>query len=333
MTLRRTGNGYAALFTEYNNKVALDELTVKYRRVVRRRALLIVNPKAGNMRAMSIIAPTVKALSESGYESIVFTTESCGDAAVIAAEYGAESELLICSGGDGTVNEAVRGVMELEKEQRPVIGCIPMGSTNDFAGAIGLPKQRKKQIETAISGVPTEVDVGRFNGRYYAYLASFGAFTDISYSTSQEYKNVFGFLAYIGSGVNSIANIHPIKALVLTDTRMIEGEFAFVSISNTPSIAGVINYARKNRVDLNDGLFEVMLIDYPKNAMELSRIAHALSTGDFSCDLMHCFLCSEVRFIFDKPVKWMLDGELAQAGHEVLIENIHSAVRLMLPKG
>jgi diacylglycerol kinase family enzyme len=222
--------------------------------------------------------------------------------------------------------------MTLEKKDRPVLGYIPMGSTNDFSLALGLPKRLDLLIETAIKGEPTDIDVGCFNGRHYAYLASFGAFTDISYSTTQESKNALGFLAYLGSGMNSIAHIRPNPVTVLINGEMITDEYAFAAVSNTPSVVGVINYTKQGTVDLNDGLFEVMLINYPENAIEVSRIAHALSTGDFAgCELMHRHTCSEVKFILDEPVDWMLDGERVEAGHEVTIKNIHSAVRIKLP--
>lgn len=311
----------------------LTEIKTKFTRSSRRRALLIVNPRSGNMRGLTVIAPAIEALSAAGYETTAFTTTCAGDAAVIAGEYGAEHELLITSGGDGTMNEIIRGVMTIDKPYRPTLGYIPMGSTNDFSVALGLPKRLDLLIDTAINGVPTEIDVGCFNGRHYAYLASFGAFTDISYSTPQEAKNALGFLAYLGSGVNSIANIKPNPVTVIINGEMITDDYAFASVSNTPSVVGVINYNKHSRVDLNDGLFEVMLINYPENAIEVGSIAHALSTGDFkNCEFMHRFVSSEVRFILDEPVNWMLDGERVDAGHEVIIENIHSAIRIMLPR-
>ncbi len=309
-----------------------ETLKTDFTKGERRKALLIVNPKSGNMRAMSFIAPVIDALSRKGFETLALTTTCRGDATRIAAEYGADNELLICSGGDGTINEVIRGVMMLEKESRPIIGYIPTGSTNDFSNALGLPKRQDLLIDTAVNGVPSEIDVGCFNGRHYAYLASFGAFTDISYSTPQESKNALGFLAYLGSGMNSIANIKPTHTSAVINGEILTDDYAFVSVSNTPSVAGVINYSRRTHVDLNDGLFEVMLINYPENAIEVSKIAHALSTADFdNCELMHRYSCSEVRFILDEPVDWMLDGELVEAGHDIVVQNIHSAIRIMLP--
>ena len=309
------------------------EINTQYGRDTRKKALFIVNPKSGNTRSLLSIAPVVEALSNAGYETLTFTTTCRGDATRIACEYGADNDLIVFSGGDGTMNEIIRGVMLLEKEQRPILGYIPMGSTNDFATALGLPKRVDQLVKVIIEGVPTDIDVGCFNGRQYAYLASVGAFTDISYSTTQESKNALGFLAYFGSSMNSIANIKPNHTNVIINGEMISDDYAFVSVSNTPSVVGVINYARRSRVDLNDGLFEVMLINYPENAIELSKIAHGLSSADFeSCEFMHRFTCSEVRFILDEPVSWILDGERVEAGHDVTIRNIHSAVKIMLPR-
>lgn len=308
------------------------EITTNYGRDTRKKALLVVNPRSGNTRSLTVIAPVIEALSNAGYETRAFTTTCAGDATRIASEYGGDCELFVFSGGDGTMNEVIRGIMTVEKDKRPVLGYIPMGSTNDFSMALGLPKRVDQLIETAINGIPTPIDVGSFNGRHYAYLASFGAFTDISYSTPQEAKNALGFLAYLGSGMSSIANIRPIHTSVIINGEMITDDFAFASVSNTPSVVGVIKYTRNGVVDLNDGLFEVMLINYPDTPMELGMIAHGLSSGDFPPEYMHRFSCSEVTFLLDEPVKWILDGEPVEAGHEIRIENIHSAVRIMLPR-
>ncbi len=308
------------------------EIKTQFGRATRENALLIVNPRSGNMRAVEMIAPVVEALTNKGYATLAFTTTGRGDATRLAHEYGGDTKLLVVVGGDGTMNEVIRGIMTLDKPKRPVLGYIPMGSTNDFAGALGLPKRPDDLLETALNGIPSDIDVGSFNGRHYAYLASFGAFTDISYSTPQDAKNALGFLAYLGGGmVNSIANIRPTHTSMLIDGKMIEGDFAFVSVSNAPSVVGVINYGRK-RVDLNDGVFEVMTIGYPENAIEVGKVAAALSTGDYNNEFIHVYSCSEVRFVLDTPVNWMLDGELVESGHEVRIQNIRSGVKIMLPR-
>lgn len=308
------------------------EITTAYGRATRRKAMLVVNPRSGNMLSLELIAPVVEALTNKGYETLAFTTTCKGDATRLANEYAGEQELLVVIGGDGTMNEIVRGLMTLPREKRPTVGYIPMGSTNDFAVGLGLPKRPDLNIETALDGVPTEIDVGCFNGRHYAYLASFGAFTDISYSTPQQAKNALGFLAYLGGSMrNSIANIRPIRTNVIIGDRMITDEYAFASVSNTPSVVGVINY-NKARVSLSDGIFEVMLINYPRNPIELGKVANALSTRDYNCELMHVYSCSEVKFVLDEPVNWMLDGELVESGHEVTIQNVHNAIRIMLPR-
>lgn len=310
------------------------EIKTEFGRSSRKNALVIVNPRAGNMRALEMISPVIEALSNKGYAPLSFTTTCRGDATRLASEYGMDCSLLVVIGGDGTMNEAVRGVMTIDKKNRPVIGFIPTGSTNDFAAALGLPKRADLLIKTALDGVPTEIDVGSFNGRHYAYLASFGAFTDISYSTPQAAKNALGFLAYLGGNMmTSIANIRPIGTSVVIGGNIISDEFAFVSVSNTPSVVGIIKYDKEVAM-LSDGMFEVMLINYPDNAIKLGKLAHALTTGDYeSCELMHVFTANDVKFILDEPVNWMLDGELVESGHQVRITNVHSAVRIMLPDG
>ena len=296
-----------------------------------RRALLIVNPKAGNNRSMAVIAPTVQTLTEAGYVTTAFTTTCCGDATRLVERYAPESQLIVCSGGDGTMNEIVRGCMRLELSQRPPIGYIPAGSTNDFAAALQLPKRADLLIDCAVNGRDMWVDVGCFNGRHYAYLASCGAFTDLSGATPQEVKNRLGFIAYLRGGMASLAGIQRIHATVISDGVHIDDEFAFIAVSNTHSIIGLINYD-ESQVNLNDGMSEILLIRYPENALELANIVAAMSAGDFNSEYIYGFSAREVKFLVDTPIMWILDGETQEGTHEVTVKNCHSAVRIRVPQ-
>lgn len=117
-------------------------------------------------------------------------------------------DLIVCSGGDGTLNEAISGMLSLE--QSPLLGYIPSGSTNDFASSLKIPRDMYKAAKDIIGGYPFAVDIGRFcENRYFAYIAGFGAFTEVSYLTPQDKKNWLGRNAYMLEGVKSLAGLKP----------------------------------------------------------------------------------------------------------------------------
>lgn len=260
--------------------------------------------------------------------------------AATAAEEGYDT--VICCGGDGTFNETVAGLMSVPAENRPALGYIPSGSTNDFAVSMGLSGSLREAARTAVSDAETPIDVGLFHpvglnhhpARYFTYIASFGAFTAASYSTSQTAKNLFGHLAYLVSGVKDIANIQPRHAVFdLPDGRRIEGDFAFGAVTNTTSAGGVLKLP-SDHVSLSDGYMELFLIRMPKTPLDLQRIAAALMAQDFEgCPLIELHHIRSVRVLLDDNLSWSLDGEEALGGKRIEIKCLGGGVRLKTPKG
>ena len=175
--------------------------------LVHKRALLIFNPVAGEGRSLRLLPQVVKHMTDNGYACTTLTTINSGSATEYVKKYGAENEIVVCSGGDGTANEVISGIMQLPKEKRPRMGYVPSGSTNDFANTLCIPKNSDEAVRNITDGICTTIDVGNFNGRFYAYIAAFGAFTDVAYSTSQNAKNMFGFLAYLAKGFDTLKKI------------------------------------------------------------------------------------------------------------------------------
>lgn len=255
--------------------------------------------------------------------------------AVTAAEEGYDT--VICCGGDGTFNETVSGLMEVPAQSRPTLGYIPTGSTNDFAVTMGLSGNLRAAARTAVGEQETPIDVGLFSpcglnhppARYFTYIASFGAFTAASYSTSQTAKNLFGHVAYLVSGIKDMANIQPHYATFdLPDGTHIEGEFLFGAVTNTTSAGGVIKLPSE-RVCLFDGKFELFLIRMPKTAADLQRIATALLAQNFDdCPLIELIQMDSVKVHLEECLSWSLDGEEALGGKRVEIQCLEGAVRL-----
>lgn len=298
-----------------------------------RRALIIFNPIAGENRAMKILPAVIKHMTEKGYISIALTTTGPGAATEYVVRFGTYADIVVCSGGDGTVNEVINGLMQLQQDKRPRFAYIPAGSTNDFANTLGIPKKAEDAISVITDGKCVPVDVGCFNGRYYAYVSAFGAFTDIAYTTSQDAKNIWGPLAYFVKSVGKLKDIRPIRARFIIDGEEIEDAFILCAISNSKIIAGVIKL-NPSYVNMSDGLFEIMLIKYPANAIETGKIVNALSTGELkSCEFIRMFHADriDVTILEDEPISWSLDGECEKDVRCAVIRNVHGALNVMIP--
>lgn len=261
-----------------------------------------------------------------------------GHATQLAASSAPDGyDTVICCGGDGTLNETISGLLALPPEKRPRLGYIPAGSTNDFAASIGLPSSLRGAARIAVGEVDVPIDIGRFEpvgegghpARYFSYIASFGAFTAASYSTSQVAKNMLGHLAYLIEGVKDITNLRPIHAgFDLSNGLHLEGDYVFGAVTNTTSAGGVVKLPA-DRVSMSDGQFELLLIHRPKTPLDLNRIATALLTQDFdSCPLTDLYHTSKVRIKLDAPLSWSLDGEEALAGTVIDVSCLEGAVTL-----
>ena len=288
--------------------------------------LLIANPTAGMRRIKRMLPKVVKLFESNGYEVICHETEHRGDGTEAVIKYAGDCDIVVSAGGDGTLNETVSGLMTLEK--RPPLGYIPAGSTNDFAASLDLPSDIMKAAKNILEGTPRELDVGRINERYFSYVASFGAFTDASYSTPQNLKNTLGHLAYILEGMKELPNIRPRYMKFVSDGRVYEDEWLFGAISNSTSLGGIVRLS-EGIVDFSDGFFEVMLIKNPKNALELSKIVLSLQTKKYDEDVIIFFKSSELSITTDGDTPWSLDGEYYAGSENISVKNLHHALRFI----
>lgn len=309
------------------------------------RILLIVNPVSGKMKSRSGLFDILDELYRTPDGSpapdrriTVCTTLSRGHATELAAAAHQEGfSQVICCGGDGTLNEVLNGLLTIPEESRPTLGYIPAGSTNDFASSIGLPSSLRLAAKAAGWGNASPLDIGLFcpsenpDGRYFSYIASFGAFTETSYSTSQSLKNVMGHMAYILSSIRDLSKITARHLTVDTfDGTHLEGDYIFGAMSNTTSAGGVVKLPA-DRVSMNDGELEVFLIRSPHSPVDLNKIVVSLLSTNYADNPMIDFLhASEAHFTFTEPTVWSLDGEEATGGTEVSIHCLPNAVRLHL---
>jgi YegS/Rv2252/BmrU family lipid kinase len=297
----------------------------------RKKLLFIMNPKAGLMQAPKYMAEIIERFSGAGYLTQVLMTAGSGDAKNFAAEYGGEVDTVVVSGGDGTLNGVIDGL--LTAGHKTPIGYIPAGSTNDFANSIGLPKSIPACVDRIINGTPQSVDIGCFNGRYFSYVASFGAFTSTTYSVPQNIKNILGHSAYVMAGVKELAHIKSIHARITLEKgtpeeEVHEGDYVLGGVCNSRSIGGIVNL-QKLDVDMNDGLMEVLLIRMPKDLIELSDTTASILNGTFKSHQIEKYSAHNVIFEIDEDVHWTLDGEYEKGNGICEINTLESAISLI----
>ena len=289
--------------------------------------LFVFNPKAGKGKIKTHLLDIVDIFSSHNYEIIIRSTQAPRDAYEKAKEYADSVDLIVCSGGDGTLDEVVTGIMEVDSSVP--IGYIPAGSTNDFANSLFMPKNMTKVAEMIMEEELYHCDIGRFNQKTFAYVAAFGLFTDVSYETDQDLKNVLGHVAYVLEGVKRLFDIKSYHMKVTSDEVQAEDDFIVGMITNSRSVGGFKNLTGKN-VDMNDGLFEVTLIAHPKNPLQLQEIITALVMAEDNTDLIYSFKTKKLTIESDEEVPWTLDGEFGGDHSYVDIENRHKALNLYL---
>lgn len=278
----------------------------------------------------------VDILVKAGYEVTVYPTQGRGDACRAMRERNKYYNLVVCSGGDGTLDEIVTGM--IQSGFKTTIGYIPAGSTNDFANSLKISSTMKQAAETIVNGTVFSCDVGRFNEDVFVYIAAFGLFTEVSYGTPQEMKNMLGHMAYILEGVKHLQNIKSYRLKVTSvsengETKIIEDDFIFGMVTNSYSVGGFKSIAGnvfKGRIALNDGLFEVTLIKMPKNPIELNSILAALAIQNIDTEYMYSFKSGKLIIESQEEVAWTLDGEFGGKHKLVTLTDDMQAMDIMI---
>lgn len=295
-----------------------------------KKMLFIYNPKAGRGRVRAELADILDIFAAGDYEITIHPTRKNGDAVKIAAEREADYDMVVCCGGDGTLDETVRGMMQ--NDSRTPLGYIPAGSTNDFGGSLALPKDMVKSAQIIVDGIDKAVDVGLFNNEAFIYVAAFGAFTEVSYSTDQDMKNVIGHSAYILEGIKSFTNIRPYHMKIEHDGEVIEDNFIYGMITNSVSVGGIKGITGDN-VDLADGLFEINLIKELKTPIEFQQLLGALAIGRYDLtDRIVSFASGHITLTSDEEVAWTLDGEDGGKHNKVEIVNVNRAIDIRVAR-
>lgn len=295
-----------------------------------KKLLFVFNPHSGKAQIKNKLLSIVQIFCEAGYELTIYPTKAPKDGYYYIIENGSKYDVIACSGGDGTLNETVGAVLKLD--ERIPIGYIPSGSTNDFATTLRIPKNMIKSAQMITNGVKFSCDIGMMNGeRNFNYIAAFGAFTKVSYETSQQLKNMLGHQAYIIEGVKSLTTLKPQYVKVKSDDYEVEGYFIYGMISNSESVGGVKGITGFG-IDLQDGLFEVLLVRELKGPLDIQRLINILVTQKYEEDGLVCyFKTKHIEFESDFDISWTLDGEFGGDCRSAYFDIIEGAVDFIVP--
>ena len=298
----------------------------------RKKALVLLNISAGVGKAGTHTLEIIQTAAEHGYEPIVYPIiPKSGLVTENILPDHPDAELILCSGGDGTLNHVVQTVLDMGT--KPRIGYIPTGSTNDFARSLGIPLRPNLALEAVFDGEPYAYDVGSLNGRYFNYVAAFGAFSAISYATDQQLKNVLGHAAYI---LNAIAELgenirYNRRIRVETEDWIDEDDYVFGTVCGTSSIGG---FPMFKNVDsrMDDGKMELMLVKTPKNTTDLQEIVNAILSGTMDHPCITLRQVSAVKLSCETAIPWTVDGEFGGEFKDAEIKVLPQAVTIMRNK-
>ena len=295
--------------------------------MTQKKLLMIVNPSAGRSKSRGPLFDAAAILSQAGYLISIHNTVCAGDAAETAAREGEHYDVIVAVGGDGTLNEVVSGVLRLEHP--PALGYLAQGSTNDFASSLHISNKPAAAAAAIAQATPRQLDIGQWNGRHFVYVASFGAFTRSSYAAPQAAKNALGHFAYILEGMKDLNTLRPYQVKLTADGEVLDGEYLFGAVRNSTSIGGLMKLDPE-RVVLDDGKFEMLLIPNPKTAQDLQNLVLALLDQHYDREGLVFRHVSSIHLETEQDLPWSLDGEYAASSPVVDIENRQQSLTMLL---
>lgn len=290
-----------------------------------KKLFFIYNPHSGRGQIRSKMYDILQTFADAGYELTVYPTKAPRDAVRRVQDLPDDYDLVVCSGGDGTLDEVVQGMML--RERKLPLGYIPSGTVNDFAGSLKIPRNMAQAARIAVEGKDFRCDIGTFNEEHFVYIAAFGIFTDVAYSTRQNMKNALGHMAYLLEGVKRLTNIPSYHMHLVSEELEAEGDFIFGMVTNSRSVGGFKSIIGR-KVQFDDGVFEATFIRTPKNAAELQEILAAIILREIDSKYMYSFRTAHLLVEAKAPVPWTLDGEFGGEWESAVIQNHQKAIAI-----
>ncbi|MDH6365864.1 diacylglycerol kinase (ATP) [Breznakia sp. PH1-1] len=293
-----------------------------------KKILFVYNPVAGKGNIKNKLSKIIEAFSSDENTLITYATKANNDAYHHIVQFGQQFDRIICSGGDGTLNETINACMEIAYKGK--LGYIPTGTVNDFSKSIKMETNLDRLLDNFNTEIHFQsIDVGKLNERYFVYVAAFGSVSEVSYSTPQNTKNSIGKVAYILEGLKKLTRQDKIHMRIEYDDGIIEDDFCLGLITNSLFIGGM-NFFKEDEISLDDGYFECIFIKYPKGPITLNQTLFDITTRNFeNTDKMYAFKTKTLRITSKKKVKWTVDGEYGGTYKDATITNYQKAITIL----
>lgn len=283
--------------------------------------LAIINPNSGTKKSKEQILKALNVFSKNKYIVEVYLTQAQNDAFNYLKNNKTKYDVVCVFGGDGTMNEVVNALAE--KKEKPAIGYFPSGTVNDFGSNFNLDEDWEVNAERICKGKYKEFDLGKIDNKYFDYVAAFGAMCDVPYTTKRKMKEAVGTLAYVLEGITKLPDIHPIDVKVKVNGKQYEYRALFGLVFSGGRVAST-QLVSKNKSSVNDGNFNVMIVDYVG-----SVVPDIIAVLAEQKKHIHWFKSSEIEFEFSEKTVWTIDGEKADFNKKVKITNINKALKML----
>ena len=291
------------------------------------KVFVIYNPVAGVQRPKELKTIT-ESLDRMNIEFNVFITSLVEDPLKLLGNFENSYDVILVAGGDGTLSDTIQAMHTLDI--KVPIQILPTGTTNDLASNIISNTDFDYIVENLFEGNISEVDIGLSNNdKIVSYALSFGNFTDVTYKTPQKLKNLFGYKAYIIFGFLTFRKIKSYKIAVVSGEYSISDTFVFGVVSNTKTVGNVIVY-EKEKIEFDDGYFEVLLVKKPKNLRNLRTILLSIKNQNFENDQFYFFKTDEIHFTSKKEVSWNRDGEFGGKSSDKHLKVLKRKIKLFI---
>jgi len=288
------------------------------------KVLIVVNPKSGYKSSKDHLLDALSVFSKYGYVVEMYITQAQNDAYNHVLKCKTKYDIVTVFGGDGTMNEVTNALMK--KSYKPKIGYFPSGTQNDFGTNFNLGSNFVEIAERICAGKSMKFDVGQFNDKYFNYVAAFGAFCDVPYSTQRKAKEALGNFAYIIEGMTKIKDIKPTPVTVKIKNKTHKYSALFGLVFSGTRVAGIqILDSKKGKID--DGKFNILIVDYVKTPLiEMPSLVDILANQEKH---FHWYSTNEVEMTFENGAIWTIDGEEAKIKDIVKITNHNKALEML----
>ncbi len=285
--------------------------------------LMLINARSGMKNSKANLLSVIDIFCRNGYDVSVYVTQKHNDAYEYLMKNRIRYDIVCVFGGDGTMNEVSNALMA--KEYKPLLGYFPSGTMNDFGSNFDLGSDMTVIAERICEGNVREFDVGKFNDRYFNYVAAFGAMCDVPFTTKRDAKELLGNIAYILEGISKLPEVKSHKISYTIANRTYKKDVLFGLIYSGNRVAGM-ELEDKKRSAIDDGYFNVLIVEYVPTIFNAPDLLSTILQQD---RFIHRYRTKKILLEFDDDLIFTLDGEEAKVKNKAEITITNKALRIL----